>query len=126
LKFFYVLACALLVVHSLFLLWVIFGVAFTRRRLLLAWLHIVSLLWGIWIEIGPWPCPLTWAENWLEVRAGLQPYQDSFLLHYLDKFVYPDIPPVLLTEAAVVVAIANFGIYAWRFLRARLKKHFSR
>jgi len=114
---FYVLACVVLVVHSLYIGWVIFGAAFTRRRPLLAWLHIASLLWGIWIEVGPWPCPLTNAENWLEVRAGLPPYQGSFLLHYLDKFVYPNVPPVLLTDIAVVVALVNFGIYARRFLR---------
>ena len=56
----------------------------------------------------------------------MQPYQGSFLLHYLDKFVYPDIPPALLIVAAVVVAIVNFGIYAWRFLCARREKHSSR
>jgi len=115
-----------LVVHALYIGWVIFGAAFTRRRPLLAWFHIACLLWGIWIEVGPWPCPLTNAENWLEVRAGMQPYQGSFLLHYLDKFVYPDIPPALLIVAAVVVAIVNFGIYAWRFLCARREKHSSR
>lgn len=124
-RLFYVLACAVLLLHSLYIAWVIFGAAFTRRRPLLAWLHIACLLWGVWIEIAPWPCPLTWAENWLELRAGLQPNQDSFLLHYLDKFVYPDMPPVLLTVVAVVVAIVNFGIYARRLFRARQKKHFS-
>jgi len=122
---FYVLACAVLVIHSLYILWVIFGAAFTRHRPVLAWLHIASLVLGIWIEVGPWPCPLTWAENWLEIRAGFQTYQGSFLLHYLDKFVYPDIPAALLTQAAVVVAVANVCIYARRFLRARQTRHFS-
>jgi hypothetical protein len=124
-RVFYVLACAVLVVHALYIGWVIFGAALTRRRPLLAWFHIGCLLWGIWIEVGPWPCPLTNAENWLEVRAGIQPYQGGFLLHYLDKFVYPDIPPVLLIVVAVVVAIVNVGIYVRRFLRARQKKHSS-
>ena len=120
--FYYALACAVLVVHLLFIAWVIFGAAFTGHRRLLRWLHIASLLWGVWIEVGPWPCPLTWLENWLEVRAGLQPYQGSFLLHYLDKFVYPDVPPVLLTEVAVAVAVVNLAIYARRFFRAKEKK----
>jgi hypothetical protein len=125
LRLFYVLACVVLFVHSLFIAWIIFGTAFTRRRPLLGWLHIASLVWGILVEVGPWPCPLTWAENWLEARAALQPYQGSFLLHYLDKFVYPDIPPVLLTVAAVIVAIGNFGIYARRVFSARQKRHSS-
>jgi hypothetical protein len=42
-------------------------------------------------ELLPWPCPLTDLENWFEGKAGVQPYQGGFLLHYLDKLVYPDI-----------------------------------
>jgi hypothetical protein len=118
-QFYYVLACAVIAIHALFILWVIFGAAFTGRHALLRWVHIASLLWGVWIEAGPWPCPLTWAENWLELRAGVGSYQGSFLLHYLDKIVYPNIPPLWLTEAAVVVAIFNLGVYARRYYRAR-------
>ena len=115
--FYYVLACAAMAVHALFLLWVIFGAALTRGRPLLRWLHIGSLLWGVWIEAGPWACPLTWAENWLELRAGVGSYQGGFLLHYLDKLVYPNIPPEWLTWAALIVALLNTGIYARRFRR---------
>jgi hypothetical protein len=118
-RFYYVLACAVMAVHALFILWVLFGAAVTGRHPLLRWLHIASLLWGVWIEAGPWPCPLTWAENWLEIRAGVDSYQGGFLLHYLDRIVYPDIPPLWLTEAAVVVAIVNVGVYARRYHRVR-------
>jgi hypothetical protein len=118
-RLYYVLACAALAIHALFIVWIVFGAVLTARRPLLRWLHIGSLVWGVLIEIVPWPCPLTVAEQWLENRARLASYRGSFLLHYLDKFVYPDVPPDLLTYAAVVVAIANFGIYARRFWRAR-------
>jgi len=30
---------------------------------------------------------LTLLENWLEGKAGIQPYEGGFLLHYLDKLV---------------------------------------
>jgi hypothetical protein len=118
-RLYYALACAVLTAHALFIAWIIFGVAFTARRPLLRWLHITSLIWGVLIEFVPLPCPLTVAEQWLEIRAGLSSYHGSFLLHYLDKFVYPDVPPVLLTVAPVVVAIVNLGVYAQRFHRAR-------
>jgi Protein of Unknown function (DUF2784) len=120
-QFYYVLACAVMVLHALFVLWVIFGAAVTGRHPLLRWLHTVSLLWGVWIEAGPWPCPLTWAENWLAIRAGVDFYKCGFLLHYLDRIVYPNIPPVWLTEAAVVVAIVNVGVYFRRYHRARTR-----
>lgn len=50
-------------------------------------------------ELLLWPCALTVLENWLEAKAGVQPYQGGFLLHYLDKFVYPDISATVLTIA---------------------------
>src|SRR5713101_3237692 len=71
--------------------------------------------WGVLVEILPWPCPLTPAENWLRTRAGLGPYQGGFLLHYLDALVYPDVPPGLLTVGGVAVCLFNLGIYAVRF-----------
>jgi hypothetical protein len=112
-----VLAGVVLTLHLLFILWIAFGAIVTRRRVVLRWLHLGSLVWGILIDILPWTCPLTWAENWLETQAGIAPYQGGFLLHYLDALVYPDIPPGLLTAFGVAVCVVNLGIYAVRFHR---------
>src|SRR6202521_6296841 len=97
------LAAAVLFLHALFILWVVFGALLTRSRPILRWLHIASLIWGIVTELLPWPCPLTLLENWWEQKAGVEPYQGGFLLHYLDKLVYPDISATTLTGAGVVV-----------------------
>jgi len=113
------LAAAILALQLLFILGVVFGVSVTRRRPVLRWLHLGCLVWGILIELLPWICPLTWAENWLETRAGIAPYQGGFLLHYLDALVYPNIPPGLLTGFGVAVCVVNLGIYAMRFHRRR-------
>ena len=77
----------------------VFGAVFTRSRPILRGLHIVSLIWGILTELLPWPCPLTMLENWLEQKAGVEPYQGGFLLHYMDKLVYPDISATALAVA---------------------------
>ena len=74
-------------------------------------LHIASLMWGVLTELFV-RCPLTLVENWLEQRAGIQPYQGGFLLHYLDKLVYPELPASVLTAAAVVVCLFNLAYYA--------------
>ena len=81
------LATAVLFLHALFILWVVFGALLTRSRPILRGLHIASLVWGILTEVLPWPCPLTLLENWLEGRAGVEPYQGGFLLHYLYRLV---------------------------------------
>ena len=114
------LASVVLAVHLLFILWIIFGAAVTSRRPFLRWFHIGSVVWGVLIELLPWTCPLTWAENWLETRAGRAPYQGGFLLHYLDALVYPNISPALLTGFGVAICIFNLGIYARRFRRREL------
>src|SRR5580692_9772724 len=111
------LAIFVLFLHTLFILWVVFGALLTRSRPVLRWLHIASLIWGILTELLPWPCPLTVLENWLEATAGVHPYEGGFLLHYLDKLVYPDISATFLTVAGVIVCAFNLAIYgrqAWR------------
>ena len=106
-----VLAVLVLILHALFILWVVFGALFTRSRPVLRWLHIVSLVWGMLTELLPLPCPLTVLENSLEAKAGVQPYQGGFLLHYLDKLVYPDISATLLTVAGVIICALNLVLY---------------
>src|ERR1700746_2273043 len=72
-SFYSALAILVLLLHALFILWVIFGALLTRSRPVLRWLHIASLVWGILTELLPWPCPLTDLENWFEGKAGVQP-----------------------------------------------------
>jgi hypothetical protein len=107
-----------LVLHLLWLTLVIFGALWTRGRPVWAALHILALLWGIVVELGPWPCPFTLAENYFEARAGLPSYHGSFLLHYLDAIVYPRLPYWIITSAGVAVCAANLGIYARRWSRS--------
>lgn len=124
-NFYSALATAVLFLHGLFIFWVIFGALLVRSRPVLRWLHIASLIWGILTELLPWPCPLTLLENWLEARAGVEPYKGGFLLHYLDRLVYPDVSPTVLTVAGVFVCALNLAFYArqiWSTLHIRSAK----
>src|SRR5437016_5712441 len=115
------LAVCILVLHALFILWVVFGALLTHSRPVLRWLHISSLIWGIFTELLPWPCPLTLLENWLEAKAGVEPYHGGFLLHYLDKFVYPDISATALIVAGVIICTLNLAFYGRQIWIARLR-----
>lgn len=111
------LATVVLFLHALFIVWVVFAALLTGSRPILRGLHIVSLVWGILTELLPWPCPLTLLETWLEQKAGVEPYQGGFLLHYLDKLVYPDVSGSILTVAGVVICVFNLVLYrrqAWK------------
>ena len=110
------LAISVLFLHALYILWVVFGALLTRTRPTLRWLHVASLVWGILTELLPWPCPLTVLENWLEGNARVEPEKGGFLLHYLDKLVYPDISASALTVATVIICVLNLAFYgrqAW-------------
>jgi len=118
-----VLAESVLVIHLLFILWVMGGVLVVRRHPPLLWFHIVSLAYGIFIEVVPWsPCPLTVLEQMLEDRAGFAAYHGSFLLHYLDTFVYPNVPLTLLVSFAVVFCVANLAYYAFHARAVRVMR----
>ena len=104
----------ILALHLAYLLWVIFGALWTRGRPCWTAAHLLALVWGILVEVGPWPCPLTLAEQFFEARAGVNPYHGSFLLHFLDALVYPNLPYWVITCCGVAVCAFNLGIYIWR------------
>jgi hypothetical protein len=120
-SFYFVLTGSLLWLYALFILWVVFGALLTRSRPILRWLHIASLVWEVLTELLPWPCPLTVLENWLESKAGVEPYQGGFLLHYLDKLVYPDISATVLTVAGAIICALNLAFYGRQMWIARLR-----
>jgi hypothetical protein len=105
------LAAVTLAAHLAFIVWVIFGALVAHGRRRLRALHVASLIYSLIIEIGPWPCPLTLAEQYFESRAGIAPYHGGFLVHYLDALVYPNAPGWLLSTGAALVLIANLAVY---------------
>ncbi len=108
------LATVVLVVHLTWIIWVIFGWFVARDRRVLRWLHFGSLIYGIGIEIAPWPCPLTLLEQGLESRGGIAAYREPFLIHYLEATVYPNVPESALITAAVLVCGFNLYLHVRR------------
>ncbi|MGH9475679.1 MAG: DUF2784 domain-containing protein [Terriglobales bacterium] len=109
-------------IHVLFLAWVIAGAAVTRKRPVLTGLHLAALVWGVVVEVGPWPCPLTLLEQRLETMGGGAGYQGSFLLHYLHALVYPNLSVVWLVAGGLTVCGANFLLYAYRWWAGRSER----
>lgn len=113
------LESAVLLLHLLWIIWILLGWIVTRGRRGLAWVHIASLLWGIAVELGPWPCPLTLVEQWLEARSGATPSHQGFLVTYLDKLVYPDLPEAVVGWTGAGVCAAILTIYGLRARRGK-------
>lgn len=111
------LAAGVLIVHLLFIWWVILGAIFTRGRRILAGLHIACLIYAVVIEAGPWACPLTSIEDYFREKAGAPAYHEPFLVHYLEAVVYPNVSVLLLFWCAVAIAVVNLGVYVARWRR---------
>ena len=114
------LADAVLVVHALFVAWVVLGALAVWRWPRLAWLHLPALAWGVWIEVSGGLCPLTPLEVSLRREAGEAGYSGGFLDHYLGAILYP---AGLTRQAqwlgAGVLALINVVVYGLMIRRAR-------
>lgn len=101
------------VVHFAFIIFVIFGALLVRKYPGLKYAHWVSLGYGLLVEVFNWYCPLTLLEQYLRDRGGRHAYDRSFLVHYLDRLIYWDVPQWVLIAGAAVVAALNIVFY-WR------------
>lgn len=86
----YGLAAELLVaVHLGFVIFVVLGGVAVWRWPRVAWVHVPAVVWGVGIELTGAVCPLTPAEQWLRVQAGVSGYEGDFIAHYLVPVLYP-------------------------------------
>lgn len=119
------LADALVVIHLLFVAFVMAGGFLLVRWPRLAWLHLPAAAWGAFIEFSGGICPLTPLENVLRMRGGGSTYGGDFVEQYLLPILYPGnlTLPLQQVLGGVVVAV-NLVAYAlayraWRRRRLR-------
>jgi hypothetical protein len=83
------LADLVVLVHFLFVLFVIFGGLLVLRWPRLAYVHLPVAAYGALIELVGWICPLTPLEKRLRERSGLEGYEGGFVEHYILPVLYP-------------------------------------
>lgn len=114
------LADGILALHVAFLLFVVFGGLAVLRWTRVAWLHVPCVLWGAWVELAGWVCPLTPLENRFRRLAGEAGYAGGFLEHYVVPLLYP---PGLTRGMQVALGVAalalNVGVYVVVWRRSR-------
>ncbi len=111
-----VLADLVVVVHFLWIVFLIFGGLFGVRYRVMKICHAAGLLLAVVIQVSGWYCPLTDLEVWLKSRyaPGLA-YRGSFIVHYVEKLVYIQIPH----EVIVVLTVLLCGFNGWLYLREK-------
>ena len=93
------LADIVVVLHFLFIVYVIFGGVLVYRWPKSAWIHLPVAAYGVLIEFVGWTCPLTPLENRYRRLAGEAGYEGGFIDHYLIPIIYPG----QLTSATQIV-----------------------
>ena len=116
-------ADAVLVMHALFIAWVVLGWLAVWRRPWLAWLHLPCAAWGVAIEWSGGICPLTPLEWRLRELAGQVPGQGGFIDHYLTAAIYPEgLTREWQWALGSAVLLLNAGAYACIVVRARRRR----
>ena len=115
------LADFVVLVHLLFVVFVLFGGLWAAKSPWVLWLHAPAVAWGAVVEFTGWICPLTPLENWLRMKGGGPGYQGDFLSHWLLPLLYPSFltDRIQIVLGTLVLAL-NAGIYAWIWRRRRV------
>ena len=117
-----ILADLIVIIHSAFILFAVFGslLFFYSRRFAL--IHLPAVVWVAVLEFQGLICPLTPLENHFRLRAGLAGYSGGFIEHYFIPTIYPvgltRGIQIALGAGAVVINLLLYYL-AWRKHRAQ-------
>lgn len=108
------LADAVLVVHGLYIVFVVAGALLALRWSWVLWLHAPAALWGAWVELGGRICPLTSLENRFRRLAGNAGYEGGFIDTYLLPLIYPgELTREVQIALGLFVLVVNAVLYTW-------------
>ena len=114
----------ILIVHFIFILFVIFGALLLFASTKIIFIHVPAIIWGSYIELTNSICPLTYLENWFLHKANLTTYPEGFIQNYLVPIVYPvSLTKDLQKSLGIALIVINIVFYA--FIFNKLKKNFK-
>jgi hypothetical protein len=113
------LATLTLIIHFLFIIFVIFGGLLFFIKPWTLYFHVPAFLYGVYIEFTQSVCPLTYLENYLLTKANLATYSTTFIQNYLYAIIYPvnltkDIQ-INLTISLIVLNAVIYGIVVIKY-----------
>jgi hypothetical protein len=110
----------LVIVHFLFVMFVILGGLLLFRWPRIAFVHLPAAAWGVMIELNHWICPLTPFEQSMRRAAGEEGYTGGFIDHYIVPLIYPEgLTPEIQWVLGAIVLLLNAVIYGSWMLKRR-------
>lgn len=115
-----IVADFLVILHLVFICFVIAGGLMVIKWRWIIFLHIPAAIWGILIEFYGWICPLTPWEQQLRYAGGQAGYSGGFIDHYIIPVIYPtDFTSELQVTLGIFVFLVNIIIYGWIIYRSQ-------
>jgi hypothetical protein len=114
------LATLTLIIHFLFILFVIFGALLFFIKSWILYFHIPAFLYGVYVELTQSICPLTYLENYFLTKTNLASYSTSFIQNYLYAIIYPiNLTKEIQINLAIALLIINGIIYGFIIKRKK-------
>jgi hypothetical protein len=119
-----ILADTIVVFHFAWILFMLLGFILTLcgfcwkgflDRWLFRILHLLGIAYVSALAIMGKYCPLTLWENTLRARYdSTLTYPGSFMIHYAEKLIYPDINPLMIRIPTTFIAVSTVVIFIIR------------
>jgi hypothetical protein len=121
---FHFLTLLTVIIHFLFILFVIAGGFLAYKGKSVRILHLLSVIWAVYAEISSGViCPLTTLENYFGYHAGLTTYKEDFITRYLIPVIYqenvPDNIQLILVALVIVINSVAYLIYFRKKLKTK-------
>jgi hypothetical protein len=114
------LATLTLIIHFLFIIFVIFGGLLFFIKAWTLYFHIPAFIYGAYVEFTQSICPLTYLENYFLTKANLASYSTSFIQNYLYAIIYPiNLTKQIQISLGIILIIINLIIYGFIIKRKK-------
>ena len=111
------LADIVVLVHFLWVVFLIFGALLGARYRAVRKFHVVGLVFALILNVFGWYCPLTHIETWARSRHDpFLAYTGSFIIHYVEELIYVS----LSRSTLLLLTFLLCGFNAWYYLRKRV------
>jgi len=108
-----IVADIVVLIHFLWILFLIFGAFGGRRHKTIKVIHIGGLAFALMLQVFDWYCPLTHLEVWLRaMHDSGRAYAGSYLVHYLEKIIYLEVHRWVIVALTILLCLLNAWIYS--------------
>jgi cytochrome c biogenesis protein CcdA len=98
--------------HLIWILFLIFGAFIGRKYRWVKRVHISAIIFALVIQFFGWYCPFTHLEIWLrKIQDSSKSYSGSFIIHYVEKIVYINLSPKIITALTIILVVISALLY---------------